>query len=74
MNVRRDPSRASAFDAHRRLKPFAVASHRVNREPIYAAICEANLDGIVRPKEIDAERPAMVFIARRPGVGARLQR
>jgi hypothetical protein len=75
MPVRRGPYRASAFDAHRGLShPFAVASHRVNREPIYAAICEANLDGIARPKEIDAERPAMVFIARRPGVGLRLQR
>jgi hypothetical protein len=30
--------------------------------------------GIARPKEIDAERPAMVFIARRPGVGLRLRR
>jgi hypothetical protein len=31
---------------------------------MYPAICQVNRHGIPRPKEIDAERPAMVFIAR----------
>jgi hypothetical protein len=57
----------------RPLTLFAVASHRVNRRRCALRFARP-ISMESHHLKIDAERPAMGFIARRPGVGLRLQR
>jgi len=73
MNVRRDPSLASGF-----VSPTPQTIRRRVASGERRTDIRCNLRGqsrwIAPLKETDAKRPAMTFIARRPGVGLHLRR